>query len=409
MWCDPPSIISADIIQPTKTNWTMSFSSAINDKQQLSFIYQPGVGLYDKKIDLDQDLRINDVDERIQSFELSPSSSTFTSDVDHRWSSSSSSSIESSSPNRKPNNLYKSYLRRQNEQDSLPIREKLFSSDDILSDKTTNNSSSINTNYQIKCIDVNITTNLSQENSQKRKFDQNLYSNKKLRHSSSSIIKDHLQSNEKTQCEILSKTLLSSNSDTSIDENFKCEKNLLDEELDRQKAKLKTIDDKRPKQQLSSNKLRSNSNERLQKKSITTIIKNIPMVKKLSSENQKSEIISSEKEVLSIPSQGLLLCPKEEPIKKKKKKKIASTIISNTELLDDDSVLDSILFNEMQSVQQQWQQFLILTMEKELHINPSDGKKKSKLNKFNRTNEFLLSYDSLYDFEGMKHWCPTSR
>ncbi|CAF4977595.1 unnamed protein product, partial [Rotaria sp. Silwood1] len=273
MWCDPPSIISADIIQPTKTNWTMSFSSAINDKQQLSFIYQPGVGLYDKKIDLDQDLRINDVDERIQSFELSPSSSTFTSDVDHRWSSSSSSSIESSSPNRKPNNLYKSYLRRQNEQDSLPIREKLFSSDDILSDKTTNNSSSINTNYQIKCIDVNITTNLSQENSQKRKFDQNLYSNKKLRHSSSSIIKDHLQSNEKTQCEILSKTLLSSNSDTSIDENFKCEKNLLDEELDRQKAKLKTIDDKRPKQQLSSNKLRSNSNERLQKKSITTIIK----------------------------------------------------------------------------------------------------------------------------------------
>jgi hypothetical protein len=63
----------------------------------------------------------------------------------------------------------------------------------------------------------------------------------------------------------------------------------------------------------------------------------------------------------------------------------------------------------MQSVQQQWQQFLILTMEKELHINSSDGKKKFKQNKFNRTNEFLLAYENLYDFEGMKHWYPTSR
>jgi hypothetical protein len=76
---------------------------------------------------------------------------------------------------------------------------------------------------------------------------------------------------------------------------------------------------------------------------------------------------------------------------------------------DDDSVVDSILFNEIQSVQQQWQQFLILTMEKELHINPSDGKKKLKINKFNRSNEFLLAYENLYNFEGMKHWCPTSR
>jgi hypothetical protein len=48
-------------------------------------------------------------------------------------------------------------------------------------------------------------------------------------------------------------------------------------------------------------------------------------------------------------------------------------------------------------------------MEKELHINPSDGKKKVKINKFHRTNEFLLAYENLYDFEGMKHWCPTSR
>lgn len=80
-----------------------------------------------------------------------------------------------------------------------------------------------------------------------------------------------------------------------------------------------------------------------------------------------------------------------------------------SEMLDEDPVLDSILFNEMQSVQQQWQQFLMLTMEKELHMNPSDGKKKSKLNKFIRTDEFLSAYESLYDFEGMKHWHPAPK
>ena len=63
----------------------------------------------------------------------------------------------------------------------------------------------------------------------------------------------------------------------------------------------------------------------------------------------------------------------------------------------------------MQSVQQQWQQFLTLTMEKELHISPSDGKRKTKSSKFQRTSEFLAAYDNLYDFEGMKHWYPTSR
>lgn len=45
-------------------------SSSMNDKQQLSFIYQPGVGLYDKKIELDQDLRLtsttDEVNEQIQ-------------------------------------------------------------------------------------------------------------------------------------------------------------------------------------------------------------------------------------------------------------------------------------------------------------------------------------------------------
>jgi len=78
-------------------------------------------------------------------------------------------------------------------------------------------------------------------------------------------------------------------------------------------------------------------------------------------------------------------------------------------LLDDDSFVDSILFNELQSVQQQWQQFLVLTMEKELHIQPSDGKKKLKISKFHRTNEFLLAYENLYSFDGMKHWCPMFR
>jgi len=63
----------------------------------------------------------------------------------------------------------------------------------------------------------------------------------------------------------------------------------------------------------------------------------------------------------------------------------------------------------MQSVQQQWQQFMILTMEKEFHINPSNGKKKTKLNKFHRTDEFLLAYENLYDFDGMRHWYPTPR
>jgi hypothetical protein len=72
MWCDPPSIPSADIIQPpSQSNWSMSLSSSNNDKKQLSFVYQPGVGLYDKKkMDLDQDLRLTsitaDVDERVQ-------------------------------------------------------------------------------------------------------------------------------------------------------------------------------------------------------------------------------------------------------------------------------------------------------------------------------------------------------
>jgi hypothetical protein len=193
MWCDPPSI-------PAKP---------FNEKKQLSFVYQPGVGLYDKKKnDIDQDLRIttttiDDIDERIQENE-------FTSDINHQSSS----------------NLYKSYLRRQNEQDSLPIREKSFSSDDILSDK----------NHHIKFF------------SQKRKFDQNLFSNKKLCHSNNEIL---------------------------TDENLKCEKNLLDEEINRQKAKFLIIEEQKHKQQSLPIKLRKNSNEKLQKQSIPTIIKSL--------------------------------------------------------------------------------------------------------------------------------------
>ena len=80
-------------------------------------------------------------------------------------------------------------------------------------------------------------------------------------------------------------------------------------------------------------------------------------------------------------------------------------------MLDDDAVVDSILFDEMQSVQQHWKQFLILTMEKEFHIDPvvADGKKKAKANRFTRSNDSLLAYENLYDFDGMRHWYPTSR
>ena len=80
-------------------------------------------------------------------------------------------------------------------------------------------------------------------------------------------------------------------------------------------------------------------------------------------------------------------------------------------MLDDDAIVDSILFDDMQSVQQQWKQFLILTMEKEFHIDPAvaDGKKKVKANKLTRSNDSLLAYENLYDFDGMRHWYPTSR
>ncbi|UJR36587.1 hypothetical protein I4U23_029306 [Adineta vaga] len=370
MWCDPPSVPSADVLQPTQTNWSAPLSTVNNEKKQLSFVYQPGVGLYDKKVEVDEDLRITstitDVDERRQSSEHSPIISPSTSDVDHRRSYSSTSDTKS-------NDLYKSCLRRQNEQDSIPIRPKLFSADDITLRKSASSSSSLSDkeHSQIKSSDVNILPN--QENNQKRKVEPNDLSSKKLRQSTSRMF-----------------------------DNSKCEKNLLDEELNRQKTKLGIT--KQPKF-----KLRVNRPEQSQKQPITTIIKNIPLVKKLSSENYKQQTSTIDKDTSAIPSQGLLLCPKDEPIKKKKKKKIAPIITSSTELLDDDSVLDSILFNEMQSVQQQWQQFLTLTMEKELHINPCDGKRKAKINKFDRTNEFLLAYEHLYDFEGMKHWYPTSR
>jgi len=87
--------------------------------------------------------------------------------------------------------------------------------------------------------------------SQKRKFEQNLIANKKLRHSNDEILKN------------------------STDENLKCEKNLLDEELNRQKAKLLIIEEQKHKQQTLPIKLRKNSNEKLQKQSITTIIKSL--------------------------------------------------------------------------------------------------------------------------------------
>ncbi|CAF4771153.1 unnamed protein product, partial [Rotaria magnacalcarata] len=60
------------------------------------------------------------------------------------------------------------------------------------------------------------------------------------------------------------------NSIQSIDENFKCEKNLLDEEFNRQRTKLNLTDEK---PQYSPIKIQPNLNERTQKQSLTTLIK----------------------------------------------------------------------------------------------------------------------------------------
>jgi hypothetical protein len=57
MWCDPSSIPLADSIQPTGSNRP---KAVLNEKKQLSFVYQPGVGLYDKKkINIDQEITDN--------------------------------------------------------------------------------------------------------------------------------------------------------------------------------------------------------------------------------------------------------------------------------------------------------------------------------------------------------------
>lgn len=87
----------------------------MNEKNQLSFIYQPGVGLYDKnKLNHDQDLSItsanDDADEQIQENE--------------------------------------SHLDVVKQQDSIPIREKSLSLNEILSDK----------NAQKELYDVDIST-----------------------------------------------------------------------------------------------------------------------------------------------------------------------------------------------------------------------------------------------------------
>lgn len=63
----------------------------------------------------------------------------------------------------------------------------------------------------------------------------------------------------------------------------------------------------------------------------------------------------------------------------------------------------------MQSVQNQWQQLMIYTMEKELHVHSSEEKKKTKIKKFTRTNQFFLAHENLYDFDGMRHWSPITR
>ncbi|CAF1038515.1 unnamed protein product [Adineta ricciae] len=351
MLCDSPSISSADVLQPTQTNWSMPLSTVNNDKKQLSFVYQPGVGLYDKRqIELDQDsqnmLKTADDSEHLQLLEHSS--------IDASGVGQSESSHD----------LQKSCLRPE----KLAVVDKVLCS----SDKRQS---------QIKSANVDISPN--QENNQKRKFEQNGLCSKKLRQSSSY--------NATTESAAANQM-----------ESSTTEKHLSKEASTRADMESGATEP-------SKSKLRSSRTNHSQKQPITILIKNVPLVKKLSFEHQKQQIPSADDDESAVPSQGLLLCPKDETIKKKKKKKIAPTITSSTELLDDDSVLDSILFNEMQSVQQQWQQFLTLTMEKELHINPSDGKRKTKSSKFQRTSEFLAAYDHLYDFEGMKHWYPTSR
>lgn len=81
--------------------------------------------------------------------------------------------------------------------------------------------------------------------------------------------------------------------------------------------------------------------------------------------------------------------------------------LSFREFFDNDEIIvDRILFDEIESVQQQWQQFVILTMENELNVETNETKRKVKMKKFSRNKEFFVEYENLFDFDGMRHWCP---
>ncbi|CAF1054647.1 unnamed protein product, partial [Didymodactylos carnosus] len=184
----PPPLVCSSTLQPS-----FSISNSIVAPKTLSFVYQPGVGLYDKKLAVqqeskDEDFRISiigsplhtietttgDVDERfnirnesemsleiktnftddsVMSTSLMGSSPnmTFESDTDHRWEVAPLSSISvqqqptiktttisSSHPN-----YYKSCLRRQNEQQHIPTLHLSRIPETILGQQTSPRSSSI--------------------------------------------------------------------------------------------------------------------------------------------------------------------------------------------------------------------------------------------------------------------------
>ncbi|CAF0797584.1 unnamed protein product [Didymodactylos carnosus] len=89
----------------------------------------------------------------------------------------------------------------------------------------------------------------------------------------------------------------------------------------------------------------------------------------------------------------------------------------------DDSVYDPILYQEMKATQKQWEKYMMLTMEHELHLSDltaalssSSMKHRRKINNVttsndsaqqqSRTKEFYNEYDQLYSFPGFEHWHP---
>ncbi|CAF1519703.1 unnamed protein product, partial [Didymodactylos carnosus] len=89
-----------------------------------------------------------------------------------------------------------------------------------------------------------------------------------------------------------------------------------------------------------------------------------------------------------------------------------------------DLILDPILYQEMKATQKQWQQYMMQTMEHELHLfNSTKTSSSSSLSSTkhrrkiiattndslyqqSRTKEFYDQYEQLYSFSGFEHWHP---